>query len=426
MAPEEMPIDQALGRFLDGEPEPEDGAALARAMAADARFTSEVRRLLAIDGLLHQGADADPAAFVDSIRTNLAAEEDGNSFAKAVSDRLSGTAAPTVKAEARRRPTSRWLPWTIAAAACIAAAWGWIWLATEIPPPPPGKPDTVAPPPVAVPVAVIVNESNARFAANASPEGGQFQSGKYQLEAGAVHLRFASGAEVMMRSPARFSIMDRMNMALIEGALRAVVPNSVAGFSVHAGTVRYEDFGTEFGVVVGKQPGESRLHVFEGRVDLKTSEGKLLSSVEVGESVRVTGDKVEPTNLDHLEQFPTAATIGQEKWLSWRERLEKDSSLLCYYPFEPDPVDRTLLKNHAAGRRRNGRAHPRSPLGDGALAGQTGFAFRPQRRPRQVGHSGRVSQVDGGRLDLPRPLRFCPERHLELGQLASRRPPLPV
>ena len=153
-----------------------------------------------------------------------------------------------------------------------------------------------------------------------------------------------------MRSPARFTIIDQMNMALSEGALRAVVPSSAHGFSVQASDVRYEDLGTEFGVSVGKQPGESQLHVFEGRVDLKTRQGKLLSSVEVGESVRVTGGKVEKTDLKHLEVFPTAGTIGMEKWLGWRERLEKDRSLLCYYPFIPEPADLALLKDHACNR----------------------------------------------------------------------------
>ena len=171
-------------------------------------------------------------------------------------------------------------------------------------------------PPVVVagPAAILVNEASARFAENRASGDENFAAGSYQLEAGTVHLRFASGAEVVMRSPARFTIIDRMNMALHEGSLRAVVPSSAAGFSVHASDVRYEDLGTEFGVSVGK-PGESQLHVFEGRVDLKTPQGKLLSSVEVGESVRVTGNRVEPTKLEHPEQFPTAAMIGQEKWI---------------------------------------------------------------------------------------------------------------
>lgn len=343
MSPEEKPIDDALGRFVDGEPEPQDGPALAKAMAEDAELAEEVRRVLVLDGLLHQAADADPDGFAEAISTSLAAEDDAAQFTRAVADRLQAT----VPLAGRRR---RWLPWILAVAACIALGAVGVWLTVE-PTPQPIDPPVV----VTGPAAILVNEASARFAQNGAPSDGNFAAGSYQLEGGAVHLRFTSGAEVVMRSPARFTIIDRLNMELNEGSLRAVVPSSAAGFSIHASDVRYEDLGTEFGVSVGK-PGESLLHVFEGRVDLKTPQGKLLSSVEVGESVRVTGDRVEPTKLEHPEQFPTAATIGQEKWIQWRERLEKDRSLVCYYPFVQDAADRTLLKDHAPNEVRiNGR-----------------------------------------------------------------------
>jgi hypothetical protein len=334
MGPAEKPIDDALGRFVDGEPEPEDGPTLAKAMEADARFAEEMHRLLVIDGLLYQAADADAAAFAESIRTSLAAEDDGAQFTQGLADRLE-----SVVPLAKRR--SQWLPLMIALAVCIAVGAIAIWLTAEPTPQPIDPPGMVT-----GPAAILVNEASARFAADEAPTDGNFAPGSYQLEGGAVHLRFTSGAEVVMRSPARFTIIDRMNMALNEGSLRAVVPSSAAGFSVHASEVRYEDLGTEFGVSVGK-PGESQLHVFEGRVDLKTPQGKLLSSVEVGESVRVTGNRVEPMKLEHPEQFPTAAMIGQEKWIQWRARLEKDPSLVCYYPFIQDAADRTLLKDHA-------------------------------------------------------------------------------
>jgi Concanavalin A-like lectin/glucanases superfamily len=333
MAPEENTIDQAIGRFLDGEAEPDDGPALAHAMAQDSRIAHEVRRLLTIDGLLHQTADVDSVAFSESIQTRLSAEDDGALFTQAVTNRIQ----TSVPLPAVRRG---WLRWAVVSVACFtAASFAVIWLATQSTS---RSPD--------LPVAVLVNEANALFAENAAPTGGHFSPGTFRLQAGTVHLRFASGAEVVMRSPAQFTIVDAMNMALIEGALRAVVPASAHGFSVLASDVRYEDLGTEFGVSVGKQPGESQLHVFEGRVDLKTRQGRLLSSVEVGESVRVSGGKVEKTELDQLENFPTAGTIGMEKWLRWSERAEKDPSLLCYYPFIPDAADGALLKDHAFNR----------------------------------------------------------------------------
>ncbi len=333
MAVEEIPIDldKALGRFLDGEPEPEDAPALAKAMVENHRFAAEMRGLLTIDSLLQQTADADPEAFADSINTSLAAEEDATRFTQAVSNRIPFVTPISIGRRIR-------LLWTAAVAASIVivAGMAWSWLATES-----------APHASSLPVAVMINEADAQFAEGASPSGDIFAPGSYQLQAGAVHLRFASGAEVVMRSPARFTIMDGMNMTLNEGVLRAVVPSSAHGFTVHTADVQYKDLGTEFGVVVGKQPGESQLHVFEGRVELATKQGKLLSSVEVGESVRVSGGKVEPTELKQLVDFPTAGTIGLEKWFRWRDRLDQDSSLICYFPFTPDPADLAFLKNHA-------------------------------------------------------------------------------
>jgi hypothetical protein len=329
MTPEEKPIDAVICRFLDGEPEPDDGPALAAAMTDDSQFAREVRRLLTIDGLLHQAADADPDAFAESVRTSLAAEDDGADFTQTVSDRLQAMAAAP---RARRR---RW-PWVLGGVAVVAIL-ALAWLANPAPPPPPE-----------LPVAFMINEANARFADKAAPDGGNFLPGGYQLQTGTVHVRFTSGAEIVVRSPARFTVIDRMNIALTEGALRAIVPSSAHGFAVHAADVRYVDLGTEFGVSVGG--GESRLHVFEGRVDVKNRHGTLLSSFEEGASVRAVGAKLEYTDLEPLEEFPSATTIGLEKWRGWSASLKKDPSLLCYFPFMAEPANPAVLKDHSASQ----------------------------------------------------------------------------
>ena len=63
--PDRDGIDKALARFLDGEPEPEDGELLTQAMRADDRFAREVVRLLVVDDLLRQDALSDDAAFIE-------------------------------------------------------------------------------------------------------------------------------------------------------------------------------------------------------------------------------------------------------------------------------------------------------------------------------------------------------------------------
>ena len=66
--------------------------------------------------------------------------------------------------------------------------------------------------------------------------------------------------------------------------------------------------------------------------------------------MRVSAGKVEQTELKHLEVFPSVGIIGMEKWLSWRERIEKDPTLLCYFPFMPEPGDMGVLKDRAFNR----------------------------------------------------------------------------
>ena len=153
--------------------------------------------------------------------------------------------------------------------------------------------------------------------------------------------------EVVIRSPARFTIVDRMNMVLSAGVLRAIVPSSAHGFTVHSSDVMFEDLGTEFGLAVGSRPGESQLHVFEGRVDLKTQAGQRISLVENGQSIRVTDGKVELETSKRLKQFPTPGAIAMEKWINWRERFEKDQALLCFYPFLQEMAEPDVLKDHA-------------------------------------------------------------------------------
>src|SRR3954452_2235549 len=82
------PVELALSRFLEGEPEPGDAALLVAAMEKDPPLAAEVRRLLAIDDLLRQAHEPDPDAFAASLQARLAAEEDGDVFTQTILNRL--------------------------------------------------------------------------------------------------------------------------------------------------------------------------------------------------------------------------------------------------------------------------------------------------------------------------------------------------
>ncbi|HEY2156293.1 MAG TPA: iron dicitrate transport regulator FecR, partial [Isosphaeraceae bacterium] len=73
-------IEAVLARFLEGEPEPGDGEALAAAMVGDPDFAREVARLLMLDDLLRQGAMPDERAFVESLKIRLGLGVDNGGF----------------------------------------------------------------------------------------------------------------------------------------------------------------------------------------------------------------------------------------------------------------------------------------------------------------------------------------------------------
>ncbi len=351
-ATDRQAFDAALARYLDGEPEPEDITRLAEALRGDASLRAEMSRLLEVDDLIRQsqGIGADDRSFVDALALQLESEDHGLDFVRGIERRI-GTGRA-------RRPGSKLIPWAIAASACAVAA---LALATRdrrpqatvaLVPPAASSKSTIEPPVV----ALLVNEVNATFAPGAGPKDVGFGPGVYRLDAGTVHLRFSNGADVVCRSPARFTILDAMHMSLEQGVLRAVVPDSAHGFTVKAPSVDYEDLGTEFGVSVRSDRLESELHVFTGRVDLKSPRGDRISSVVSGNAVRVADGKSRSAGWADSTLFPDPSTLDFERWVRWQSGFRLDSALVCYYPFLEDPGDDRLLRDHATGpRRANGR-----------------------------------------------------------------------
>ncbi|WP_437206851.1 LamG-like jellyroll fold domain-containing protein [Planctomicrobium sp. SH664] len=243
---------------------------------------------------------------------------------------------------------------TIAMALGVLVAVGWMgWIAAKnssplaktVPPavPLPEELALTAFPPTAI--ALLVNEDRARFASRPNSEPVVFPAGDYELSEGIVHLRFSSGADVVIPAPAQFSIEDGLNIQLTRGTIRAVVPPSAHGFTVGTPDVLYEDLGTEFGITVQPDRDVNEVHIFDGEVDVKSPQGELLASLKYGESARVSQGRIvgsaEPVDPD---QFPTPEAIRFGMWKATREALARDPDLLCYFPFETG-ADETVLKD---------------------------------------------------------------------------------
>jgi len=228
------------------------------------------------------------------------------------------------------------IPWGIAAAATIMAIIAWV----DTPLPAPHSPATSD-----SFLALLVNEAGAEFSDANAPDGIRFKQGRHELNQGSIHLRFANGADVVLKAPALFEINDGFHMRLHHGKIWAMAPPGAQGFTVATPGVDYEDLGTEFAISVDRDTGASQLHVLDGQVDVKHPDSKkLLSSVTGGQSLEFAEGKATQIDTPDLKSYPRPNSIGLLRWEQQRaEWGGKDKDLIAYYPF----VKSEALKNEA-------------------------------------------------------------------------------
>jgi hypothetical protein len=228
---------------------------------------------------------------------------------------------------------SNWLPWGIAAAACVVAMSAW-WMPRDA-----GQVKAISKgasksaPEV---TAMLVDEAGAVFAQPRKPGEVRFDPGAYELLSGTVHLRYVNGADLVVEGPARFEIRDAFRTDLAAGRVRAIVPPTAHGFTVVTRDVAYEDVGTEFGLSVDGATGESQMHVFDGQVNLRSGDasGALLRSAFLGDSVGYREGRIEEVSDMDVGEFPSPGDIGHLRWASQRKERLADPGLIAWFPFE--------------------------------------------------------------------------------------------
>jgi hypothetical protein len=297
--PDRRLIDEALARFLDGEPEPNDGTLLAEAMRADEHFAREVSRLLMVDDLLRQSGAPDDRAFLDAFALRVAAEREGGEFVQEFERRVRNGGAPS------HRP---WLPWTIAAAACLVSVLvtGWaVWRRPgAAPPPSQTRPQPVAtaetprPAPAgddrhdvapADALAMVIKLDDVRWEPDDGPHpaaGGVLPAGRFRMRSGRATLSFLSGVVLIVEGPADLDLVSSDRVFCRRGRLRTRVPKGAEGFVVSSPRSAVMDLGTDFEVDVGDD-GKSRVLIHEGQ-----TEGAVLNEAGIPQrSLRMTRDK---------------------------------------------------------------------------------------------------------------------------------------
>jgi len=243
----------------------------------------------------------------------------------------------------------RWVPWGIAAAAALVALIAWL-----------PHFNFARFSAGGYVTAMLVDEAEAVFSQPRLPGEVRFEPGSYELKSGMVHLRFVNGADLVVEGPAQFTIRNASRTDLAAGRVRAIVPPTAHGFTVVTKEVAYEDVGTEFGLSMNAETGESLMHVFDGQVNLRSGDalGSLLRSVFEGNSVGYRDGKMENSQDIDVGAFPSPESIGHQRWIAQKKQRLTDPSLIAWFPFERG-ANASVLVNEA---RRNGTS-------DGRIAG---------------------------------------------------------
>ena len=175
---------------------------------------------------------------------------------------------------------SRWVPWGIAAAACLVSAltlglsaWGRRDLGRDLAraPSPPDGLETGGRLVVRdrLPLAVVVKLVDARWEMtdDAAPVVGRpLPSGRLRLRSGSATLAYVNGVLLTIEGPADVDLISVDRVFCRQGKLRSRVPKGAEGFVIASPSSAVIDLGTELAVNVDAD-GRSRVMVFEGAAE---------------------------------------------------------------------------------------------------------------------------------------------------------------
>jgi hypothetical protein len=197
-------------------------------------------------------------------------------------------------------------------------------------------------------------------------EGCELHPGPMQLVKGLAEIELEGGGKVLIEGPSTFSLETPVQVYLQEGRLVASLKGAGRqAFVVRSPTASLVDYGTEFGVYVGRQ-GQTEAYVYEGSVQIRDSSDPVKFSrsmlLKAGEGAAadergtLTAKAVNPYHFvrsSDVEVFEQASAVGgYYRWRSWVYRLHReDPSLVAHYFFERDASNPDRLINAAGGGR---------------------------------------------------------------------------
>lgn len=136
-------------------------------------------------------------------------------------------------------------------------------------------------------VATLADTRECKWAGSSLPtsNGARLGVGRLHLLEGLATVVFDGGAQVTMEAPALMEVVSAEKCRLISGGLVGWVREGAEGFQVETDDAMVTDYGTRFGVTVGKS-GRSEVVVLEGEVGVEHSMKAGEKRLKMGEAVR--------------------------------------------------------------------------------------------------------------------------------------------
>jgi len=216
-------------------------------------------------------------------------------------------------------------------------------------------------------VVVTVTRSSgavlfARGLAATADDGVPLGAGSYELRAGVREAAYASGAELLIESPAIFELRGTNAIRLSEGKLSVRVPKTAVGFTVETPAASVVDLGTEFGVSAGRSGSE--VYVFKGEVLIKTANDPVPVHLKENHASRIDQATLTPTGIEPQPQ-KFIRSLNEPSGGYVNQVLHLDPA--AYFRMRP-AHDATLLRERV--HQRDGKiilGHSSTPWGPGKL-----------------------------------------------------------
>lgn len=128
------------------------------------------------------------------------------------------------------------------------------------------------------------------------------------LDKGVARCQFPNEVVGHVEAPAELVYEATGRVRLAEGKARFQVGEAGHGFTVVTSSLEAVDLGTEF-AVISHQSAPDELHVFDGKVEMRTPEGRDRPLLVAGDAASVSGDgrvtRIAARPMDFVDRLPT-------------------------------------------------------------------------------------------------------------------------